>query len=218
MFFRRNDYRRVPDNSDLSHDVANTSEKYVIHSSGMTATRWFTSFLLISLLATLPIGFLCFKWGANAHETRPTQADWLSPLGDVDAVFRYQQKFTLHPDNETDALWDSIFPRGRGFIRHPEISPETHCLAVFHQLHCLDIIRSGYWLAMDGVMPSHHSKPSHLRHCFDYLRQSIMCAADTNLEPLIEGRGGVNGFGADRKCRDFGRLSAWADKWRVEEL
>ncbi|RWA12674.1 hypothetical protein EKO27_g2432 [Xylaria grammica] len=152
MFFRRNDYRRVPDNSDLSHDLANTSEKYVIHSSGMTATRWFTSFLLISLLTTLPIGFLCFKWGASAHETRPTQADWLSPLGDVDAVFRYQQKFTLHPDNETDALWDSIFP------------------------------------------------------------------TDTNLEPLIEGRGGVNGFGAERKCRDFGRLSAWADKWRVEEL
>lgn len=71
---------------------------------------------------------------------------------------------------------------------------------------------------MDGVQPSHHAKPSHLRHCFDYLRQSLMCSADTNLEPLIEGRGGVNGFQSDRKCRDFGRLSAWADKWGVEEL
>ncbi|KAI1351456.1 hypothetical protein F5Y01DRAFT_282397 [Xylaria sp. FL0043] len=218
MFFRRNDYQRVLNESGFSQDMPNTSEKYVIENGRMTVVGWLTSFLLISLLTTFPIGFLCFKWGASAQEARQTQVDWFSPLGEVDAVFRYQKKFTLHPDNETNALWDSIFPRGRGFIQHPEISPEIHCLAVFHQLHCLDIIRSGYWSAMDGVEPSHHAKPSHLRHCFDYLRQSVMCSADTNLEPVIEGRGGVNGFGSDRKCRDFGRLSAWADKWRVEEL
>ncbi|KAI1120109.1 hypothetical protein F5Y10DRAFT_259064 [Nemania abortiva] len=213
MFFRRNDYRQVID--DSPQDIP---DKYVIRNSGMTATRWFSSFLLISLLTTLPIGFLCFKWGASAQGARQTKIDWFSPPGEVDTVFQYQQKFTLHPDNETNALWDSIFPRGRGFIKHPEISPDVHCLAVYHQLHCLEIIRSGYWSAMDGVKPSHHADPSHLRHCFDYLRQSVMCSADTNLEPVIEGRRGVNGFGSDRKCRDFSRLSAWADKWGVEDL
>ncbi|KAJ8131459.1 hypothetical protein O1611_g2171 [Lasiodiplodia mahajangana] len=218
MFFRHKDYRQVLEDTSSSQVMLNTSEKYVVHSSGITATRWFTSFLLISFITTLPIGFLCFKWGASTQEAHQTRLDWFSPPGEVDTVFRYQQKFTLRPDNETDALWDSIFPRGRGFIKHPEISPDVHCLAVYHQLHCLEIIRSGYWSAMDGAEPSHHAEPSHLRHCFDYLRQSVMCSADTNLEPVIEGRGGVNGFGSDRKCRDFGRVSAWADKWRVEEL
>ncbi|KAJ3577660.1 hypothetical protein NPX13_g2903 [Xylaria arbuscula] len=215
MFFRRNDYRQVVDGSNSHESMPDA--KYVINSGGMTATRWFTSFLLISLLTTFPIGLLCFKLGASAHEASRTD-EWFSPPGEVDVIFRYQKMFTLHPDNETNALWDSVFPRGKGFIKHPDISPETHCLSVFHQLHCLDIIRWGYWAAMEGVEPSHHAKPSHLRHCFDYLRQTIMCAADTNLEPLIEGRGGVNGFGSERKCRDFDRVSAWADTWRVEDL
>lgn len=26
---------------------------------------------------------------------------------------------------------------GRGFIKHPEVSPQPHGLAVYHQLHCL---------------------------------------------------------------------------------
>lgn len=26
---------------------------------------------------------------------------------------------------------------GRGFVQHPEIAPEPHGLAVYHQLHCL---------------------------------------------------------------------------------
>ncbi|KAI1294308.1 hypothetical protein F5Y03DRAFT_373352 [Xylaria venustula] len=218
MFFRRNEYRQVVDNSDLSQEMPHTSEKYVITRNGMTSAHWFISFLLISLLTTLPIGLLSFKLGASTQEARGKQLDWFSPPGDVDAVFRYQKKFTMHPDNETNALWDSVFPRGRGFIQHPVISPDVHCLAVFHQLHCIDIIRNGYWAAMDGIEPSHHAEPAHLRHCFDYLRQSAMCSADTNLEPVIEGRGGVNGFGSDRKCRNFERVSAWADQWRVESL
>lgn len=76
MFFRRKDYRRVLDGSDLSQDMSNAPEKYVIHSGGMTVTRWFTSFLLISLLTTLPISFVCFKWGAGVQEARQAQLDW----------------------------------------------------------------------------------------------------------------------------------------------
>lgn len=34
---------------------------------------------------------------------------------------------------------------------------------------------------------------AHVRHCLDYLRQSIMCAADSNLEPVNDNLGGVTG-------------------------
>jgi len=80
-----------------------------------------------------------------------------------------------------------------------------------------DAIRSGYWAAIDGIEPSHHARPSHVRHCIDYLRQSLMCHADTNLEAINQTLAGVTGFGSEKQCRDYGRVTAWADQWRTRE-
>ncbi|KAI1424882.1 hypothetical protein F5Y12DRAFT_749652 [Xylaria sp. FL1777] len=100
-------------------------------------------------------------------------------------------------------------------FKHPEISPTPQCLSVYHQLH-EDAIRHGYWAAVDGVNPTHHGRPAHVRHCIDYLRQSLMCHADTNLEPIQADLAGVTGFGSEKNCRDYGRVTAWADIWRPE--
>lgn len=64
----------------------------------------------------------------------------------------------------------------------------------------------------------HNSRPDphHLRHCFDYLRQSLICAADTNLEPVNFELGGVTGWQFNRTCRDFEGIKKWAEvnrKW-----
>ena len=58
-----------------------------------------------------------------------------------------------------------------------------------------------------------HTRSSHLRHCFDLLRQSIECAADTNLEPVDFELGGVTGWGFDRNCRNFEAVVEWAEDW-----
>ena len=50
------------------------------------------------------------------------------------------------------------------------------------------------------------TRPAHVRHCIDYLRQSLMCHADTNLEPIIEELGGATGFGSEHKCRNFEKI------------
>ncbi|KAL4994489.1 hypothetical protein BDV10DRAFT_197510 [Aspergillus recurvatus] len=55
--------------------------------------------------------------------------------------------------------------------------------------------------------------PSHIRHCFDYLRQTIMCAADTNLEVLDKETHTTSGWGQPRICRDYERVFSWAEKW-----
>ncbi|KAJ6035864.1 hypothetical protein N7540_000143 [Penicillium herquei] len=57
--------------------------------------------------------------------------------------------------------------------------------------------------------------PRHMRHCFDYLRQSLMCAADATLEPVDAALGGVTGWGAERVCRDYTALAAWATERRA---
>ncbi|KAJ4385386.1 hypothetical protein N0V93_009813 [Gnomoniopsis smithogilvyi] len=75
--------------------------------------------------------------------TIQAQSNWLSPPGRITTVFHYQKEFSIRANNETSALWDSMFPRGRGFIRDPDLSPEPTCVAVYHQLHCLDAIRTG---------------------------------------------------------------------------
>ena len=49
----------------------------------------------------------------------------------------------------------------------------------------------------------------HAVHCFDYLRQSIMCAADTSLEGLTAAG---PGWGSKHTCTDYEALLAWANE------
>lgn len=59
----------------------------------------------------------------------------------------------------------------------------------------------------------------HLPHCFDYLRQAIMCAGDTALEEalVVPGLGSeamptrnVDGWGTTHLCRDWGVMWEFA--------
>jgi hypothetical protein len=52
----------------------------------------------------------------------------------------------------------------------------------------------------------------HSAHCFDYLRQSIMCAADTSLEGKTEAG---PGWGSKHQCTDYDALLAWANEHTV---
>ncbi|KAF2846249.1 hypothetical protein T440DRAFT_406254 [Plenodomus tracheiphilus IPT5] len=70
----------------------------------------------------------------------------------------------------------------------------------------------------------HFLESDHLAHCFDYLRQSLMCAADSNLEegvPNGEGEGwegvDITGWGVQRVCRDFMGVRDWVEEWRGDE-
>lgn len=55
--------------------------------------------------------------------------------------------------------------------------------------------------------------PSHIRHCFDYLRQALMCAADTNMEVLDPETHTTSGWGQGKQCRDYDEVVMWAEKW-----
>ncbi|KAF2205337.1 hypothetical protein GQ43DRAFT_362708, partial [Delitschia confertaspora ATCC 74209] len=163
------------------------------------------------------------------------------PLRTIKTTFTYNLTFSLPPTLETNAAWDALLPEGAGFISHPQLSPSPSAFSAFHQLHCLNLLRLGYYHHYNETNPSgsaaqispksrstddhdnsteetaelqHHLRPAHQRHCFDYLRQSILCAADSNLEPVDFGLGGVTGWGSSRKCRDYSELVSWAEKWK----
>ncbi|RBQ68736.1 hypothetical protein VDGD_05055 [Verticillium dahliae] len=76
--------------------------------------------------------------------------------------------------------------------------------SITHQLHCLFAVVQTYsGLKSDHELPEDHHW--HMIHCFAYLRQTIMCSADTALEGLEttfpDHNGGSDGW--DSKHGEF---------------
>ena len=59
-----------------------------------------------------------------------------------------------------------------------------------------------------------HVQPDHVGHCFDYLRQALMCAGDMTIEharepPLGQKRLTTDGWGVTHQCRNWDEMMAW---------
>ncbi|MCJ1358828.1 MAG: hypothetical protein MMC33_008828 [Icmadophila ericetorum] len=145
-------------------------------------------------------------------------------------MFRPDPLYSAKPSPETNAAWNALQPQGSGFvsIEHPELygitrpgvpskhtgQPERFAIAVFHQLHCLTMIREMYYTPPEE---KYHSMAiaTHAEHCFDYIRQSLQCNADMTLEfTNHERKDGkpftVDGWGVEHKfCKDWDRIFEW---------
>jgi len=111
-----------------------------------------------------------------------------------------------------DADWGSIFPKpDDGFIR---LGPKGRLfiLALYHQLHCLDVMRVSF--VLNGTNAAHH-----VEHCLRYLRLALLCQADTTLEetaltPQPDGseKAGASGVGMVHRCKDWSVLRRWMEE------
>jgi hypothetical protein len=145
----------------------------------------------------------------------------------------------------TKANWLALAPRGGGMLDLPDYKDhvlpppmhyeefpqlagkDTYVLAVFHQMHCLHHISMTMdSLAMHmraGNMTVDEHELVHNDHCFDYLRNAIMCMADTTLEGQIEGKDrdgetGTDGTGAMHVCRNWDEVVRWAEGKRLYDV
>jgi len=90
------------------------------------------------------------------------------------------------------------FPKTDGFVR---LGPDGRLFSVslFHQLHCLQLMR-------DAVL-NNRNVTAHTHHCFNLIRQMVLCASDTTLDPINiadeDGTPGANGVGTVHVCRDW---------------
>lgn len=118
---------------------------------------------------------------------------------------------------------------GGGFVRInrpevPNIPPgkpaptgdNVYDTSLFHQLHCLASIR-GHLLLLKSSIGRNNSdeiqrylldpQVDHVYHCFDYIRQSLMCAGDMTLEWPREETDGTreafDGWGVTHQCKDW---------------
>ncbi|KAH7872553.1 uncharacterized protein C8R40DRAFT_1162178 [Lentinula edodes] len=83
--------------------------------------------------------------------------------------------YQVYSNNSTPE-WQSIFPSGGGFLQLGNDGQRVMGLSMFHQLHCLARIRI--------AMKTNHQTP-HVHHCFNYIRQMILCDANPAIEPVI---------------------------------
>ena len=89
-------------------------------------------------------------------------------------------------------------------VRLPAPSPFAPAFQLTEGLEQHHIVDSYTRLAL-GRSEAHNSW--HVQHCFDYLRQGIMCCGDVALEgaetTFPEGGGGSDGWDARHVCRDY---------------
>ncbi|KGO49653.1 Protein of unknown function DUF3328 [Penicillium expansum] len=115
------------------------------------------------------------------------------------------------------AEWNAIRPPGKGYV----FLGEEHFafgVSMWHQMHCLNHIRAVLVNGDDGS--------DHTAHCFHYLRQGILCAADTTLESggtsmkLANGDQVATGGGTVHTCRDWRQVHDWMesqhDEWTAD--
>ncbi|GAB1312805.1 Oxidase ustYa [Madurella fahalii] len=131
--------------------------------------------------------------------------------------------------------WLSIVPRGLGYVRinntkeynnlpnRLQFYPEsTFTTSVTHQLHCLHSmveVVAAYTSNQLDKLPAEGAW--HLSHCFEYLRQSIMCCGDVALEgqhttfpPNVTGS---DGWDAKHVCRDYGQVLEHLERNRADD-
>lgn len=87
-------------------------------------------------------------------------------------------------------------------------------------MHCLYNILEVYSSLESGMgMPL--QMQGHLPHCFEYLRQSIMCAGDTALEgqhtTFPDGIRGSDGWDAKHVCKDYSAVMAFLEENRADD-
>ncbi|KAH8822039.1 hypothetical protein F5884DRAFT_851235 [Xylogone sp. PMI_703] len=142
-------------------------------------------------------------------------------------IFKPDSRFSGNPVDK-NSPWQEMNPMGHGFIEiaepwrwgleggHPMGNPslpgsEGYLISMYHQLHCLAAIKA----AVAGIK---HNKPEHLNHCFDYIRQGIMCAGDLTLEPTsLNGvqTNGASGWDVEHYCKDWDAVYSYASRHAV---
>ncbi|KDR77495.1 hypothetical protein GALMADRAFT_39415, partial [Galerina marginata CBS 339.88] len=130
------------------------------------------------------------------------------PLGfqEVSMVIEENHQFSLVDDEK----WAETLPGKRGFVR---VGPKGRPfgVALYHQLHCVNALRFSYTVARDGLVTDPKilkSKLAHDNHCFQFLRQSILCKADDSLITSRSNNQSLSqsGFGATHRCRNWAQL------------
>ncbi|PYI28110.1 hypothetical protein BP00DRAFT_273048 [Aspergillus indologenus CBS 114.80] len=159
----------------------------------------------------------------------PVAEDVFLPQQSLVAKFHLDNSTFADLSHEGDAAWEALLPANKGVVLASNLTSGLHfwaTVAMFHQLECLVMIRKtmqnlGSSSPEPGDRSFHASTEADsvldaVGYCFDYLRQSLLCSADSTLNPVAEltvGDGHVlitDGNALWQQCRDTSMIYDWA--------
>ena len=106
-------------------------------------------------------------------------------------------------DKTAEGDWETLAVAIKKGIGQVRLGPEKRLfgLTLQHQLHCL------YWMH-SGLLDSENPFNHHLRHCFNYMRQMLLCAAADSLEKgdFMSRDYDTERMGGELVCQDWNQL------------
>ncbi|KAI1117119.1 hypothetical protein F5Y14DRAFT_404880 [Nemania sp. NC0429] len=199
--------------------------------------------LLSASVIFFALGFWMKLAKTSDFEYTQKYSAWSPAAG---AVKYETQHFNLPPiaegpfigmGDDVDAQWDYISAIGDTMISHEEmiklgLNPATSlkitdprsgkpgyrvAVEVFHQLHCLNLLRQNVYKDYYAPLGGDTSAPlmdlrGHLDHCIDALRQFVMCQGDIGVfsfnYPFNDGDPWPN-YSTPHTCRNFESIRQW---------
>ncbi|KAK4445834.1 hypothetical protein QBC34DRAFT_306324 [Podospora aff. communis PSN243] len=205
-------------------------------SSLLTKYRWTIDTALLTTILILLLR-------NQKPQPQPPRYDFGGDFTGVAPRFSQQiVKFNMDPSYAptntseffTDAVlskWNNLMPKGMGFVwvndthkYHDLPTPiewpdkTVFTTSMTHQLHCLFAIVQTYsGLKANHPIPDDHHW--HMIHCFDYMRQAIMCSADMALEghetTFPDDNGGSDGWDSKHVCKDYSQVIGYLESVRA---
>ncbi|KAL2066331.1 hypothetical protein VTL71DRAFT_2402 [Oculimacula yallundae] len=222
---------------EFRHNYARRSRKTTCLSV-LKEARWFLDIgLLLVIIAlllrnqsqdTIP--------KTSEHEVGGDMTGVGPHLGSQITTFHVNQTFAPYNTSEffreeVLVAWNELMPIGMGFqwvndthkyhdLPTPIVWPNktVFTTSMTHQLHCLFAIVETYsGLTSNTTLPEDHHW--HMIHCFDYMRQAIMCSADMALEGLEttfpDKNGGSDGWDSKHVCKDYSQVISYLESVRA---
>ncbi|VDC03520.1 unnamed protein product [Peniophora sp. CBMAI 1063] len=148
---------------------------------GTMSTKTLSSVLAVLAIANILVSVYLWtvEWENRPYtytlDDYPEHLPLSNPKPPVALVMEESEHYGIsHPDAREE--WATTTATGFGYVR---LGPDRRAfaLSMFHQLHCLRLLRAG----LDGDYRPQIQ--GHFRHCLNYLRQMILCQPDLTLEP-----------------------------------
>ncbi|KLO18222.1 hypothetical protein SCHPADRAFT_125398 [Schizopora paradoxa] len=132
----------------------------------------------------------------------------IGDLGEVRMLSENTKRYELADDGGAEA-WEKLVPKDGGIIyrRNPSTGEvEDYTISMFHQLRCLTALRAELLRPTRFETPRAPNEPI-LKHCFNYIRQMVLCRSDTYLENLRKSIG-ENSLSVTpiRICKDWRKV------------